>query len=182
MLIQPVSFFGIRAAQGGATYSFFNGTESPNVLYDDGVSGDYELGMAFYASVPGEVTQIKYWKDSRETVTHIGKIWLRTSATAGTLLKSETFVNETTGGWQTQTLGTPYAIAANTNYIVSVNVGRYYGSTAQGLQTQINKNNIIYTLAGTGSSNGNFNTTAGQYPSGSFNNSNYFRDITFRPT
>jgi hypothetical protein len=39
---------------------------------------------------------------------------------AGTLLASATFANETASGWQTVTLVSPVAIAANTTYLISL--------------------------------------------------------------
>jgi hypothetical protein len=140
----------------------------------DGVS--YELGMKFRSSEAGKVSAIRYWKSSGEGGNHIGKIW----TASGTLLGSITFTNETASGWQQQTFtaGSEIAIQANTTYIVSVNCNSHYPFTSNGLSSSIT-NGELTSVAG---SNGVFSSNANTFPSNSYNNSNYFRDINFVAT
>ena len=85
--------------------------------YADGST--YELGMRFVSDVTGQITAIRFWKTPTETGTHVGRIW----SAGGALLVSTTFTGETASGWQQQALTTPLAIAANTEYVVSVPTG-----------------------------------------------------------
>lgn len=132
----------------------------------------YELGMKFRSTAAGEISAVRFWKAPSETGTHVGKIW---SAT-GTLLASTTFTNETTSGWQQQALDTPLIIQADTTYVVSVNVNTHYVATYDGLGTSIINGDLNSVADG---KNGVFNFTPGAFPTGSYQNTNYFRDIDF---
>ncbi|MGF1987025.1 MAG: N,N-dimethylformamidase beta subunit family domain-containing protein [Nostoc sp. ZfuVER08] len=138
--------------------------------YSDGVP--YELGMKFRSATDGQITTIRFWKAPSETGTHIGKIW---SAT-GSLLASADFTNETASGWQEQALNTPLNIQANTTYTVSVNINAYYVATYDQLGSPIINGDLSSVADG---NNGVFNGTPGAFPSGSYRNTNYFRDINF---
>jgi hypothetical protein len=150
-------------------------TQTPvtlNATDGSGSAGDYELGMEFQSAKAGTISSIRYYKAASETGTHIGKIWSST----GQLLASVTFTNETGSGWQQQALATPLTIAANTKYVVSVNANQYYVATSNGLATTLTNGDISAVADG---SNGVFNTTPSAFPTQSWNNSNYFRDIVF---
>ena len=90
-------------------------------------------------------------------------------------LASASFTGETSSGWQEVTLSAPYSILANTTYVVSVNSNNSYVFTTNGLQTAIT-NGPLSSIAG---SNGVFIYTAGSFPNQSYQNTNYFRDVTF---
>jgi hypothetical protein len=127
--------------------------------------------MAFYSVSAGQITAVRFWKHSKETGTHVGRIW----SNGGALLASVTFTNETSSGWQQQSLASPLAIAANTTYIVSVNTtnGRYV-YTNHGLDSQIS-NGSLRSVVG---NNGRY-ASAGEFPDGDADGLNYFRDIVF---
>jgi hypothetical protein len=134
-----------------------------------------ELGMLFQSDIAGQITGVRFWKDASETGTHTGNIWSST----GTLLASVVFTNETASGWQVQSLAAPLTIAASTTYVVSVNTGNtYYVDTYSGLLTQIANMDLSSVVT---ANNGVYGT-AGAFPSSSYSNSNYFRDVTFVPT
>src|SRR5262249_8075399 len=114
---------------------------------------------------------IRYYKALSDTGTHTGRIW---SAT-GTQLAAVTFSGESASGWQQQALPTPFPVQANTTYVVSVNVGGYFPSTEFGLATSI-VNGDISSVAD--NNNGVFGTPFA-FPSNSYHNSNYFRDLVF---
>jgi Domain of unknown function (DUF4347)/Domain of unknown function (DUF4082) len=157
-----------------ALESLFTGQTPTQTNLTDGTgsAGDYELGMEFRTAQAGQISALRYYKAASETGTHIGKIW----SASGQLLGSVTFSNETASGWQQQALTTPISIAANTTYIVSVNANSYYVSTNNGLATTITNGNISAVADG---SNGVYNTTPANFPTQSYQNSNYFRDIVF---
>ena len=139
----------------------------------DGAGVNYELGTAFTSGIAGQITGVRFWKAASETGTHTGKIWSST----GVLLASVAFTGETASGWQQQPLTTPLSIAANTTYVVSVNTGNtYYVSTSSGLSSQVN-NGDLHSVVG---NNGVYGAS-GSFPTSSYQNSNYFRDIVFTP-
>lgn len=163
-------------ASAGTSETLF-ATQTPGSLnQNDGVS--YELGMKFQSDVAGQITAIRYYKATSETVaagSHVGHIW----DSNGNLLATATFVGESAGaGWQQQTLATPLTIQANTTYVVSVNVVSYYVDTVGGLATSVVNVDLSSVTDG---QNGVFGTP-GLFPTGSYQNSNYFRDIVFSPT
>lgn len=132
-----------------------------------------ELGMKFKSSTPGTITKFRYYKVAGETGTHTGRLW----SADGRLLKTALFSAETDTGWQTVTLDTPYAVSADTVYVIAVNTQSYYAASPQGLATAIN----IGPLSSIAGNNGVYTYTTGSFPTSSYNNNNYFRDIELVP-
>jgi hypothetical protein len=90
-------------------------------------------------------------------------------------LAQVTFQNESASGWQQQALSTPLTIAANTQYVVSVNTGNgYYVATNNGMASQIANGNLQSVVG----NNGVYGAV-GVMPTSSYQNSNYFRDVVF---
>lgn len=133
-----------------------------------------ELGMKFQTSAAGQITAIRFWKDPGETGTHTGNIW----SASGTLLASMKFTGESASGWQIQALTSPLTIQANTTYVVSVNANTAYVATNEGLQTAVVNGDLTSVADG---ANGVFTGAGGSFPSSSYENTNYFRDISFSP-
>jgi hypothetical protein len=144
-------------------------TQLPGFEWSDGVS--YELGMKFQSATAGQITAIRYWKAVNETGTHVGRIW---SAT-GSILASVTFSNETASGWQQQALSTLVSIQPNTTYVVTVSCNSYFGVTQNVLATSIVNGN----LSSVADNNNAVYGTLNSFPTNSYQNSNYFRDIVF---
>ena len=140
-----------------------------NLDATDNVS--YELGMKFRSARSGKITAIRHWKAASETGTHVGRIW----DSSGVLLASVPFTGESASGWQQQTLVTPLVIAANTTYVVSANVASHFAFTGSGLAASITNGDLSTVADG---ANGVFGNT-GVFPTSSFQNGNYFRDVVF---
>jgi hypothetical protein len=152
-------------------------TQTPASLsLSDGANINYELGTRFLVTKAGQIKAIRFYKSPSESGTHTGRIYI--SETSGPrLIASVTFTNETASGWQMQNFITPLSIAANTEYIVTVNTGNtYYVATNQGLSTQV-ASGSLRTMVG---NNGIFRQTG--YGWTSWENSNYFRDVVFVPS
>ena len=132
-----------------------------------------ELGMRFSVTVPGQIVAIRYYKAPNDNAVHTGKIW----SDSGTLLASIIFLSNSSGsGWKESYLATPLIVAANTFYRVSVNAINGYPYAIQDFNFAISRGHISAPINA-----GTFNTTSGNFPNSSFNNSNYFRDIVFIP-
>jgi Domain of unknown function (DUF4082) len=147
-------------------------TQTPVLLnQSDGSAANYELGTVFTSSAAGNITAIRFWKASNETGVHTGNLW----TASGQLLASVTFSNETASGWQQQDLSNPVPVTAGVQYVVSVNTGNtYYVDTVGGLASQITNGNLSSVVG----SNGLFGPP-GQFPTSTYQNSNYFRDVVF---
>ena len=62
--------------------------------------------MKFTASVAGEVTGVRFYKESGMSGQNVGHLWSST----GTLLATATFTNESSSGWQQVNFSSPVAI------------------------------------------------------------------------
>lgn len=146
-------------------------SEVPALLHQaDGASINYELGMRFTSMVAGQIRAIRFYKDSSESGSHIGRIF----GPSGQLAQV-TFLNESQSGWQEQRLATPLSISADTEYVVSVNTGNtYYVATLNGLASQASSINLRRVVG----NNGVYGNV-GVRPTSSYQNSNYFRDVVF---
>ena len=164
-----------RVAYVAVSQTLFTTQAPSNANATDGVP--YELGMKFKSTKAGKILAVRYYKAASDTGTHGGKIW---SAT-GTLLASITFTGETASGWQEKALASPLTIAANTTYVVSVNVGGYFPITTNSFppSPSLPLTNGSLSVVNDGA-NGVFGAPA-VFPTSSYQNSNYFRDVVFLP-
>jgi hypothetical protein len=153
-------------------------TASPVKLHlpvRDGRAGNgpfsYELGVKVVPIAPTQLLAIRYWRDSSETGSHVGRVWSST----GTLLASVPFTGETASGWQTQTLAAPVALQPGQTYVVSVGINAFFVMTNLGLQTQLSNGPIATDI--TAAKNGVIGAAAGVFPTTSYQSSNYFVDV-----
>jgi hypothetical protein len=140
----------------------------------DGRAGNgpfsYELGTKIIATAPAQMLAIRYYRDSSETGTHVGRVWSST----GTLVASVTFTGETSSGWQTQALATPLTLTVGQTYVVSVGFNAFFVMTNLGLQSQLSNGPISTDV--TLGKNGVVGSSAGVFPTASYQSSNYFVD------
>ena len=129
----------------------------------------YELGTKVSVTETAKLIALRFWKEPGETGTHVGHVWTST----GQLLASATYQNESASGWQRQPLATPLTLTPGQTYVVSVGLNTVYAKTTNGLAQTISSGPL--RTVGDGA-NGVFNETAGQFPSGSWQSSNYFVD------
>jgi hypothetical protein len=136
-----------------------------------------ELGMKFQSDVAGRVTGVRFYKGASNTGTHIGSLWTST----GQLLATVTFTNETASGWQQATFSQPVTITAGTIYVVSyhTNVG-FYSADSGYFNTALN-NAPLHGVANSASPNGVYAYGGTQFPTGSYNATNYWVDVVFSP-
>ena len=149
-------------------------TQTPQLQNaSDGSTTNYELGAKFRSDVAGQIIAIRFWKSSKETGTHVGHIWNG----SGQLLASVTFTNETSSGWQQESLAAPLAVTASTVYVVTVNTGNtYYSITESGFANKLVNHDLSSTLG----NNGVYGPP-GRFPTYTWQASNYFRDVVFSP-
>ncbi|TBA94792.1 DUF4082 domain-containing protein [Rhizobium ruizarguesonis] len=132
------------------------------------------LGMKFQADTAGWVTGIRFYKGTDNTGPHNGYLW----TASGTLLGGVSFSNETASGWQTATLTQQVAVAADTTYVVSYSTNGNYSATGNYFSTDVT-NGDLTALSG---NNGVYAYgSSGLFPSASYNSTNYYVDVAFRP-
>ncbi|MET3769598.1 hypothetical protein ABIB15_002302 [Marisediminicola sp. UYEF4] len=159
---------------GGEVFTLL-GTQTPQVAAEADTSA-VELGMAFTVSQAGQATGVRFYKGSGNGGTHVGSLW---SAT-GQRLASVTFTGETATGWQSASFASPVNLAAGSRYVVSYLApqGRY-AATANYFTTQRTSG----PLTADTTNNGRYlYGSAGGYPTGTWNATNYFVDVTFTTT
>lgn len=84
-----------------------------------GAGSTWEQGVEFSSSLAGKITHIKFWKAPGEpSGNHVGRIW----TASGGLLRTASFINETSSGWQTAEVSPSLSISANTRYKVTYNI------------------------------------------------------------
>jgi chitodextrinase len=133
-----------------------------------------ELGMKFKVIVPGTFTKISFYKMVNDSGTHIGHLW----DSAGNVLATVTFSGETARGWQFAALATPYSVTVNKTYIVSVTALHGYAYTHGGLGSSLTNGPMVSVADG----NNGVYASSGIFPTSSYLNSNYYRDVVFVPT
>jgi hypothetical protein len=155
--------------------SIWDGGGNPSLVnLNDGQS--IGLGVKFRSAEAGSVTAIRFYKGDQDTGTHVGYLWSST----GTLLATATFSGETTSGWQEAPLGSPVPIDANTTYVASYHSSDGYYVLTLGAFTQAVTNGPLTALAdGDDGGNGVYRYGASGFPTGSWQQSNYWVDVVF---
>lgn len=150
---------------------------SPAVVNDN---TPVTLGVRFIPNADGYITGVRFYKDVTMTDTHTGSLW----DYGGNLLATGTYSGETASGWQDLTFASPVQVTAGSTYVATMYTptGKYIANGAY-FNTGISN----YPLSAPGGSDfhgpaGVFSYGGDQYPSNSFNNGNYWVDVTFRQT
>jgi len=159
---------------GTCPCTIWNASTTPTMVASTDANAT-ELGVKFTSDVPGYITGIRFYKSTQNTGTHTGSLW----SSAGALLSTATFTNESTSGWQQVNFSTPVAIAAGTTYVASyhTNVG-YYSSDQQYLANSYDNAPLHALASGTSGGNGVYAYGAGGvFPEKAYNATNYYVDV-----
>jgi Domain of unknown function (DUF4082)/Bacterial Ig-like domain/Bacterial Ig domain len=152
--------------------SLWRNSPTPGVANDPDTSAT-ELGVRFQSEASGFITGLRFYKGSQNAGTHVGHLW----TAAGQLLASATFTGETASGWQTVTLSSPVAIAANTTYVASYSApnGHYAADTNYFAAGPLDNSPLHAPQA----ANGVYVYGAGAFPNNTFQSTNYWVDVVF---
>ncbi|WP_311043626.1 DUF4082 domain-containing protein [Rhizobium lentis] len=168
--------FNIVASTASATYSLFNASSTPaQTNLNDGQQ--IELGVKFQSNVAGDVTAIKFYRSANDNGQNVVDLWSST----GTKLASATFTNTTASGWQTVNFATPFTIAANTTYVASYHTTGAYVATGNFYTTAVTSGPLTAPASGNGVYAYGGSASAGLFPTNTFNSTNYYADVVFRP-
>ncbi len=149
-------------------------------LADAGVDSPVELGVKFKADANGSIVGIRFYKSALNTGPHVANLWSST----GSLLATANFTAESSSGWQQVNFSTPVAITANTIYVASYHstLGHYAADQDYFASSSFD-NPPLHAVQNTGGVlNGVFGYgTSSVFPTSSFNASNYWVDVAFKP-
>lgn len=132
-----------------------------------------ELGMKFEVTRNATLLGFRYFRASKETGAHSGRLWLAN----GTAIASAAFAGESASGWQQTMLATPVELVPGQRYVASVGFNAFYSATQYGLQTGLSDGPVRSVADG---ANGVFSDAAGIFPTKSYRSSNYFVDVIVR--
>ena len=148
---------------------------------DAGDASAVEVGVRFSSSEDGYITGVRFYKASANTGTHTGSLW----TSAGALLATGTFTNESGSGWQTLQFSSPVAITAGTTYVAGYWApnGHYTAAVSAFYYKPYSAAPLIAenTAPNASTVNGVFGTSPG-FPSSTYRAGNYFVDVTFSPS
>lgn len=172
LLVAAVSLAGDRPAARAAVSLWGSGTP-PAVETQSDVKA-VTLGTAFRATVPGEVLGLRYWRSGATAIAPEGTLW----SAAGVLLATARFRPGGSSGWQTAMLSAPVPVTAGEQYVVA------YHAAAEGYALTENFEGASASpeLEVAPGSSGVF--TYGDhsdFPRTTWNHSQYWVDIMFRP-
>ncbi|GAA3839543.1 hypothetical protein GCM10022243_02400 [Saccharothrix violaceirubra] len=119
---EPITWQFTTTGTTAGPWSLFSAASTPKITVNPNATFA-TVGVRFTPTVNGKITAIKFYKGEENTGTHTGRLW---AVDGKTLLKTGTFTNESTSGWQTLTLDQPVDVTAGTQYIAS-----YYAPTGK---------------------------------------------------
>jgi hypothetical protein len=159
-----------QAAEGDVTIF---GTTVPAVASDSDTSG-VELGVTFIPRVNGSVSAVRFYKGTANTGVHTGSVW----NAAGSRLATVTFSDETASGWQVATFASPVSVTAGQRYIVSYYAPRgRYAAAGSFFSSAYTRGDLTVPANG-----GVYRYGASGYPTSTYNATNYYVDLVFRPS
>jgi hypothetical protein len=137
-----------------------------------------ELGVKFRVDLNGFITGIRFYKGTTNTGTHVGNLW----TSAGQLVATATFTNETATGWQQVNFPSPVAVTANTVYVASyhTNTGNYAANNSYFASSGFDNPPIHLLQDGVSGGDGVYAYGASSsFPTNTFQSANYWVDLVF---
>ncbi|MGH9629118.1 MAG: DUF4082 domain-containing protein, partial [Bryobacteraceae bacterium] len=137
-----------------------------------------ELGVKFRVDLNGFITGVRFYKGTTNTGSHVGNLW----SSAGQLLATATFANETASGWQQVNFSNPVAVTANAVYVASyhTNSGNYAANNGHFATDGVNNSPVHLLQDGVSGGNGVYAYSASStFPANTYQASNYWVDVVF---
>jgi hypothetical protein len=160
--------------------SLFGPSDGPDGPYDDpGSLAGVELGVRFYADVPGTITRLRFYKVDVDTGPHALHLW----SAAGVLLAAAPFDDAQASGWQEVALDEPVAIDAGTEYIASYHTssGFYSATNWYFRDAGVDSAPLHAPKSHALSGNGVYAYGPSSFPTETWRASNYYADVVFVP-
>ncbi|MFJ6653867.1 DUF4082 domain-containing protein [Microbacterium sp. NPDC091313] len=158
-------------------YTVF-GAETPSLASSSDTDA-LELGLKFTPTTDGYVTGVRFYKGANNTGTHTGTLW----TSDGQRLATVTFGGESPDGWQTALFTTAVAVTAGTSYVVSYTAPNGgYAYTADYWPYQNTASSPLSVSPTVGAASPGVFAAAGQFPTTTYEDSNYSVDAVFEAT
>ncbi|ARQ09489.1 cadherin-like/VCBS repeat-containing protein [Rhizobium etli] len=167
--------FNIAVSTAPTTYSLFSASSTPARTLNDGQQ--LELGVKFTSNVAGDVTGIRFYRNANDNGQNVVDLWTAT----GTKLATATFTTTSASGWQTVNFTNPVTIAANTTYVASYHTTGAYVATNNFFTAAVSNGPLTAPASGNGVYAYGGSATTGLFPTNSYNSTNYYADVVFRP-
>ena len=132
--------------------------------------GKYELGIKFHVSESGKIKEFCFYQAKKEKGPHIFKLW----SSDGKKLLAVKVDAVDKAGWVSIPLEKPFAVSANTEYIVSYTCNNSYVATPDVFTSPIYKEGIK-AISGVYSKD----TSGTKAPDKTYKNMHYFIDVIF---
>src|SRR4030095_395671 len=101
-------------------------------------------------------------------------------SSAGTLLASATFTNESASGWQTVTFAQPVTVVTGTTYVASYHSNGFYAVTPNYFATSHTSASRTAPPSATSGGNGVYAYGASSlFPTATYNATNYWVDVLY---
>lgn len=132
-----------------------------------------EVGVRFTSARDGWVTGIRFYKGTGNTGPHVGTLW----DGDGSPLTRVEFAQESSSGWQEATFAEPVAVHRGHSYVASYFAPQgHYASDAGALAAPHTSGALSVPAGG-----GVFRYGSGGFPTATFEDTNYYVDVRFRP-
>ena len=123
-ILYPLTFFFITLVLSyqvslAQPYTVIPPAEVPAVTNASNGGTAIELGMKFYVTQSGQVTDFRFYTGVGATGTYIGHLWLDNGDNTGTILATQSFTPNGLGGVDVVNLGSPVALSPGNTYVVS---------------------------------------------------------------
>ncbi len=162
-----------QPASAAATDVTIFGTTVPAVASDSDTAA-VELGVTFIPRVNGTVSGVRFYKGTANTGVHTGSLW----NAARSRLATATFTSETASGWQVVQFATPVPVTAGQTYVASYNAPRgRYAAAGSFFTSTYTRGDLTVPVNG-----GVYRYGATAFPASTYNATNYYVDLVFRPT
>jgi hypothetical protein len=160
------------------TSNLFSATSTPGTITVNDAGG-VELGVKFQATSSGKVIGIRFYKGPQNTGTHVGNLW----SSAGALLATVTFTNETASGWQQATFSNPVTLTQGATYVVSYHSNGFYSADGNYFANALTNGPLTAPSSAASGGNGVYAYgSSSVFPTNSYNASNYWVDVAFAAT
>lgn len=156
----------------------------------DGAPG-ITRAVSLQFSEPGQITHVRWWCSVAASGVQTVAVWEMTSGSTGTLKQSKVHSGTPTGGaWNTTLLDSPIVINPAKGYRVAIHnaEGRYVATSGFFSGSALTNGSITAPANGspvgdiTSTAQGTFDINATiQFPTTTFNQTNYFADVVFVP-
>ncbi len=141
---------------------------------DAGDGSSVTLGTRFSSSKSGVILGVRFYKATANTGTHTGTLY----SSAGDVLATGTFTNETASGWQMLMFDSAVSISANIEYVAAyLAPNGHYAAQEYGLTSKYRAG----TLSAPGGGNGVF-ARGDAFPNQSYHSTNYWVDPVYSET